>query len=412
MNVKTHKTAGLGKRRVVVLGSTGSIGSNTLDVIRQHPERFEVVGLSCGTSIDEFLKQIEEFRPRWVSVGSGVVAQALSMKLGTHRPAIFYGSDGHRDLVRESTPDVLMSAMMGTHGLYATLQGIHQNVGVVGLANKEIIVMAGPFVSEALKSSTSKLVPVDSEHSAIFQALMGNDPQTVERIWLTASGGPFRTRELSTFDSITRAEALRHPNWVMGSKITVDSATMMNKGLEYIEAIRLFHVRPEQVQVIVHPESIVHSMVEYCDGSFLAQLGISDMRIPISLALNYPDRLTLRLGKSLDLVALKSLNFEQPDLAKFPCLRLAMECEAMGPHGSIVLNAANEAAVSRFLKDELRFMNIGQLVEDALGAFSEERVKSLDEVIALDADVKQWAQNWQVSHISRPTKLSRETIRA
>lgn len=406
-NSTNHATP---RRRVAVLGSTGSIGTNTLDVIRQHPDAFEVVALGCGSSVDTALKQIEEFRPSWVSVGSSAVAQALAMKLTNHRPAIFFGSEGHRDLVRESSPDVVMSAMMGTHGLLATLQAIKQNVQIVGLANKEIIVMAGPFVSEALKTSTTKLIPVDSEHSAIFQSLMGNNPAAVEKIWLTASGGPFRTRDLSTFESITRAEALRHPNWVMGSKITVDSATMMNKGLEYIEAIRLFHVTPDKINVIVHPESIIHSMVQYCDGSFMAQLGISDMRIPISLALNYPERLTLNLGKSLDLVTLKALNFEAPDLRRFPCLRLAMECELMGPQGSIILNAANEIAVDRFLKDNLRFVHISYLVEEALAAFTDERVKSLDDVVALDDEVKHWASSWQVTHISRPAKLSRETI--
>lgn len=389
------------RRRVALLGSTGSIGSSTLDVVRQHPDRFEIVALACGSSIDNFIKQIEEFKPKWVSVANGIVAQALSMKLGHQRPAIFYGSTGHRDIIRESTPDVVISAMLGTHGLQATLQAIQQNVQVVGVANKEIIVMAGPFVTEALKASRSHLVPVDSEHSAIFQALMGNHPSAVERIWITASGGPFRTRPIETFDKITRAEALRHPNWSMGAKITIDSATMMNKGLEFIEAIRLFHVREDNVKVIVHPESIIHSMVEYCDGSFMAQLGISDMRIPISLALNYPERLPLNLGKQLDLIQMHTLHFEAPNLERFPCLRMAMQCEAIGPHGSVILNAANEKAVERFLSDQIRFVDIAHLVEEALAAFESEQVKSLDDVISLDEEVKAWGSTWQIIQRSR-----------
>lgn len=404
---KSHKAS---RRRVSILGSTGSIGTSTLSVIRQHPESFEVVSLSCGSSVETLIAQIEEFKPGWVSVGSAEVAQALAMSLKGHFPRIFYGAEGHRDLIQESTPDVVMSAMMGTHGLKATLQAIAQDVEILGIANKEILVMAGPFVMEALKSSKTEMIPVDSEHSAIFQALMGNDRSAVKNIWLTGSGGPFRNRDLHSFSKITKAEALKHPNWVMGAKITVDSATMMNKGLEYIEAMRLFELPSEQVKVIIHPESIVHSMVEYCDGSFMAQLGISDMRVPISLALQYPHRLNLNLEKKLDLMEIGALRFEKPDLEKFRCLKLAMECEKMGPQGSIILNASNEIAVDRFLKDSIGFIEISAVVEEALSAFESERVETLEDVIALDEEVKAWTRTWNPTVIARRLEPSRETI--
>jgi 1-deoxy-D-xylulose-5-phosphate reductoisomerase len=315
----------------------------------------------------------------------------------TPRTAIFSGIEGHRRVVEESRPDILMSSMMGTFGLKASLQGVIQGVSVLGIANKEILVMAGSFILEALSQSGTSLVPVDSEHSAIFQALMGNRKEDVHSIILTGSGGPFRTRDSKTFESIRKEEALKHPNWTMGAKITIDSATMMNKGLEFIEAVRLFSLPPDKIKIVIHPESLVHSLVEYCDGSIMAQLGLSDMRIPISLALAYPERIPLNLGKTLNLVEAGTLRFEAPDFDKFPCLTQALRAETMGTEGPIVLNSANEIAVERFLNDAIAFVEIPALVENALDFFKGSQVKDLDDVIELDQTVKQWAEEWGLS---------------
>jgi 1-deoxy-D-xylulose-5-phosphate reductoisomerase len=385
-------------KRVAILGSTGSVGSNTLNVIRQHAHRFQVVGLSCGSSLDVLKKQILEFRPEFVSVANETLAQTLASQLPRDlNVTIFFGTEGHRRLTEESRPDILMSSMMGTFGLQASLQAVQQGVPVVGIANKEILVMAGTFILEALRSSPTQLIPVDSEHSAIFQALMGNRVSDVKSIILTGSGGPFRTRAKETFHLIRKEEALKHPNWSMGAKITIDSSTMMNKGLEFIEAVRLFSLPPEKIRIIIHPESLVHSLVEYCDGSIMAQLGISDMRIPISLALAYPERLPLDLGKSLSLVDAGRLHFEEPDFEKFPCLALALQSERIGSQGPIILNSANEIAVGRFLNDEIEYVQIADLVEAALDYFKAARVTCLTEVIELDESVKNWAKTWENS---------------
>jgi len=287
-------------------------------------------------------------------------------------------------------------------------------VKILGIANKEILVMAGTFILAALEESQTTLIPVDSEHSAIFQALMGNKVSQVKTLLLTGSGGPFRTRESSTFGAITKEEALKHPNWIMGSKITVDSATMMNKGLEYIEALRLFRIHRSQLKIVIHPESIVHSAVEYVDGSVMAQLGNSDMRIPISLALNYPDRLPLNFDRPFDLVKIGKLTFEEPDLEKFRCLKLAMNFDRYGPHGAVTLNAANESAVDLFLKDKIRFIEISQMVEGALEEFENRSIFSLNDVIEFDAEVKEWVISQALAHrpsLGRRASVEHEKIR-
>lgn len=390
-------------RRVSVLGSTGSVGSNTLNVIREHRDRFKVVSLSCGSSLELFKRQIEEFSPEFVSLSCEDVASQLKAMLSSFPASrIFVGVEGHRRCIEESRPDVLMSSMSGSYGLRASLQGVRQGVSILGIANKEILVMAGVFILDALKDSRTVLIPVDSEHSAIFQALMGNQKKDVKQILLTGSGGPFRTRDIRTFDKIRKEEALKHPNWSMGAKITIDSSTMMNKGLEFIEAVRLFSLPAEKIKIIVHPESLVHSLVEYCDGSVMAQLGLSDMRIPISLALSYPNRLPLNLGKSLDLVQAGKLHFEDPDFEKFPCLRLAMESETMGSQGPIILSASNEIAVDRFLKDEIHYLEISRLVEAAMDSFKSIEVEDLDAVVDLDSEVKEWSKTWSPRYRREP----------
>jgi len=404
---------GLGiKRRVSILGSTGSIGSSTLEVIRQNRDSFDVVSLSAGSSLDSLTNQILEFSPRFASVADEKMAEALRLRLPEDvQTAIFSGGEGHRFCVENSRPDVLISAMAGSFGLEASLQSIIQGVSILGIANKEILVMAGDFIWDALNESKTTLVPVDSEHSAIFQSLMGNKISQVKSLILTGSGGPFRSRDLSTFSSITKEEALRHPNWVMGPKITVDSATMMNKGLEFIEALRLFRVHRDQVKVVIHPESVVHSMVEFCDGSVISQMGHSDMKIPISLALNYPDRLPLEFDRPFDLTKIGKLHFEEPDLEKFRCLKLAMNIDFYGRSGPIVLNAANEAAVDLFLKEEIRFVEIAERVEGALEAFRSRYPLTLSEVVRLDEEVKNWVYSTSSGSLGgRRDGVAREMI--
>lgn len=383
------------KRRLSVLGSTGSVGQNALRLVRDHPNQFEIISLSCGSSVDLLADQIQEFKPQAVSVADEVSAAELQKKLKSlsFRPKdVFVGMSGHSECIKKLQPQVVLAAMMGTFGLEATLQSIRQNVEVLGIANKEVLVMAGHIINDELKSSKTTLVPVDSEHSAIFQCLMGNRREDLRKILLTASGGPFRTWKKEDFSKIKLSDALQHPNWKMGQKITVDSATMMNKGLEYIEAIRLFDVRPDQMEVLVHPQSVVHSMVEYKDRSVMAQLGVSDMKIPIALALSYPYRMDVQADSELNFTEMGNLTFEKPDLDKFPCLRLAIEAEAMGDEGSIVLNAANEAVVERFLNEELAFVAISQWIEKALNFFKNSKVQSLEDIVKLDAEVKSWIQ--------------------
>lgn len=380
------------KKRVVILGSTGSVGSNALKIIADNPDRFDVVGLACGYQVEKLKEQIRIFHPEAISVGSESVVAQLEGFLRHEKFQGFLGegASGHEALIERSRPDIVIAAMSGTHSLRACLKSIEMKVSVLGIANKEVLVMAGDFVNEALRHSPTALIPVDSEHSAIFQCLMGNSSRFLKKIFLTASGGPFRNRSAETFALIRKEEALKHPNWCMGAKITIDSATMMNKALEYIEAIRLFHVIPDQIEIVVHPESIVHSMVEYCDGSVMAQLGPSDMKLPISLALAYPDRLSLRAEKGLDLTQLSKLHFEKPNEIKFPALRLVREALAMGSHGPVVFNAANEMAVELFLNDDISFLSITDLVSKSLKYFENSRVKDLSSVIDLDLEVKAW----------------------
>jgi len=385
------------KKKVCLLGSTGSVGQNTLEVVRQHPDRFEICSLSCGTSLKLLVEQIQEFHPQSVSVADEKHAEDLkrALKKVSYSPKeIHWGTEGHRHCVEISRPNILMASMSGTFGLLATMEAIQLNAEILGIANKEVLVMAGPFINKLLKNSKTKLIPVDSEHSAIFQALMGNQRQDLKKIILTASGGPFRTTPIEEFSSITKSQALKHPNWVMGAKITIDSATMMNKGLEYIEAMRLFDLQPEQIEIVVHPHSIVHSMVEYKDHSVMAQLGLSDMKIPISLALSYPERFELNLPEQIHFAKIARLDFEEPDFEKFRCLRLAMDSEKMGDHGPVVLNAANEILVRSFLNDEVSFNSIPLGIEEALDSFQSSKVTDLDSVILLDQEVKRWASDW------------------
>ncbi|NPB09285.1 MAG: 1-deoxy-D-xylulose-5-phosphate reductoisomerase [Thermodesulfobacteria bacterium] len=370
-----------GPRKIAILGSTGSIGRNTLDVISRFPERFEVVALAAGENVSLLLEQAKRFRPRLVSCKNEALAERIRAELppGTE---LLTGKEGAVAVATHPEADLVVSAMVGAVGLLPTYEAVRAGK-TLALANKETLVMAGRLVMNEARSRGVKILPVDSEHSAIFQCLSAGRISEVARLILTASGGPFRTRPAEEFRHVTPEEALKHPNWQMGAKITIDSATLMNKGLEVIEAHFLFDVPAEKIEVKVHPQSIVHSLVEFVDGSVIAQLGPPDMRIPIAYALSYPERLPLRLPR-LDLVAVSPLTFEEPDLEKFPCLRLAYEALAKGGTAPAVLNAANEVAVEAFLAGRLRFDQIPVLVERVLASVPVSPGDSLEEVIEAD----------------------------
>jgi 1-deoxy-D-xylulose-5-phosphate reductoisomerase len=353
-------------RTLSILGSTGSIGVNTLEVVRQFPDRFRIVGLAAGRNIARLSEQTQEFRPQAVGVLDEEHADRLEQMLrhSPERPQIFFGSEGYRSIASLPEVNMVVAAMVGAAGLVPTVAAIEAGKHIA-LANKETLVIGGAVVVPLVERQGVQLLPVDSEHSAIFQALQGNQRQSLRRILLTASGGPFFRKSLEELAEVTPQAALRHPNWSMGRKITIDSATLMNKGLEVIEAHWLFKVDVNQVSVHIHPESIVHSMVEYVDGSVIAQLGIPDMKTPIAYALSYPERLPLDLP-ALDLFQLQNLSFYPPDDTKFPCLRLAYEACQVGSTMPAVLNAANEVAVDAFLEGRIAFPEVPRLIASVM----------------------------------------------
>ncbi len=346
---------GGGERRIAILGSTGSIGEQTLDVVRRFPERYRVVALAAGRNLAKLAEQVRSFRPELVVVAEAEGARELASQLGPGGPRVAHGAEGLLAVATHPS-DLVVSALVGAVGLEPTLAAIRAGRDVA-LANKEVLVMAGALVLREVRAHGVSLLPVDSEHSAIFQALAGQRREDVARLVLTASGGPFRTWTEQEIGAATVEQALRHPNWDMGPKITIDSATLMNKGLEVIEARWLFDVPPERVDVLVHPQSIVHSLVEFVDGSVLAQLGLPDMRVPIAVALAHPERLPLELDR-LDLAAIGDLRFEVPDRKRFPCLDLAYAALAASEAAPAVLNAANEVSVAAFLAGRIRFPSI------------------------------------------------------
>lgn len=381
------------KRSISVLGCTGSIGVSTLEVVRQFPDRFEVAALACATNYPLLAEQIREFNPRIVAVLNESVADKLkeSLRGEVCRPEIMVGEEGYRQAAVIAEADTLVSAMVGAAGLLPTLAAIEAGK-TIALANKETLVIAGEMVILAARERNVTILPVDSEHSAIFQALQGNHRESLRRILLTASGGPFFRKTKSELECVTPEAALRHPNWSMGRKITIDSATLMNKGLEVIEACWLFGAPVEQIAVHIHPESIIHSMVEYVDGSVIAQLGIPDMKIPIAYALSYPERLPVK-SPQLDLFSLQKLTFFRPDLDKFPCLRLAFEACRTGSTMPAVLNAANEIAVEAFLDGRIGFHEIPRLIESVMQAHDVAGVLTLDAVLAADAWAREKARH-------------------
>lgn len=377
-------------KRIAILGSTGSIGQSTLDVIERHPDKFSVAGLAEGHDVELLSRQIERFRPRVVSVRDGLAAEKLSKILGSHKPEILCGIEGASAVASMDDADTVVSAIVGAAGLVPTVSAIRAGKSIA-LANKETMVVAGELVTALASKQGVKIIPVDSEHSAIFQSLEGQRGQDVSRIILTASGGPFLR---STREEIERASpeaALRHPRWTMGAKITIDSASLMNKGLEVIEARWLFDMPPEKISVVVHPQSVIHSMVEYRDGCVLAQMGVPDMRAPIAYAISYPERVESGVER-LDLAKVASLTFEAPDFDRFPCLSLSFEALSAGGSMPAVLNAANEVAVAAFIEKRVGFMDIHRIVKETMEAHSPRSFGSVEEVLEIDLWAREFAR--------------------
>ena len=369
-------------KRLGILGSTGSIGVSTLEIVAAHPDQYRIVSLAAGNNLQRLKEQIRRFRPQLVSVLCPEAAAQLRGDLGEDGPQVYSGVEGLIACASHEQVDMVVTAVVGAAGLVPTMAAIEAGKDIA-LANKETLVTAGPLVMAAVARKGVRLYPVDSEHSAIFQSLEGHQKCDVRRLILTASGGPFRDFSVADMEQVKLADALAHPNWNMGRKITIDSATMMNKGLEVIEARWLFDLPAEQIAVHIHPQSIVHSMVEYVDGAVMAQLGIPDMKTPIAYALSYPDRLPLD-QPALDLCALQTLSFAEPDIDKFPCLALAYRALATGGTAPAVLNAANEVAVDAFLHEQIAFLDIATIINAVLNRHVPTALDHIDDALRAD----------------------------
>ncbi|MCI7547048.1 MAG: 1-deoxy-D-xylulose-5-phosphate reductoisomerase [Bacteroides sp.] len=378
------------KRHIAILGSTGSIGRQALDVVRQHNDRFEVELLTANNSSELLIRQALEFMPANVVICNESKYQEVADALQPHDIKVFAGMDSVCALVRSEDIDIVLTALVGFSGLRPTVSAIEAGK-IIALANKETLVAGGSVVMALAKKHNAPILPVDSEHSAIFQCLMGAAGNPLTRIHLTASGGPFRSWTKEEITAVTRKEALKHPQWKMGAKITIDSATMMNKGFEMIEAKWLFDTEPEKINIVVHPQSIIHSMVEFADGAVIAQMGHPDMREPIQYALSFPERLTLD-NKKLDFAELGSLTFEKPDMDKFPCLALAFEAIGRGGNIPCAMNAANEAAVAAFLQDRIRFYDIPDIISSCMVGVEFVSAPGIDELISMNDEVYRKAE--------------------
>jgi 1-deoxy-D-xylulose-5-phosphate reductoisomerase len=372
---------------LAVLGATGSVGASTLDVAARHPDRYRVFALTANGSADALLKLCRVHKPRYAVLSGTQENSSLRKEFAKENIELLFGAKALDEIAAHPDCKVVMAAIVGAAGLPSTLAAARSGKRVL-LANKEALVMSGPLVIEAAKRSGAELLPIDSEHNAVFQCF--TDRKAVRKIILTASGGPFRIAPLEALAAVTPEQACAHPNWVMGRKISVDSATMMNKGLEVIEARWLFDMPPERIEVLIHPQSIVHSLVEYVDGSTIAQLSNPDMRVPIAHALGYPSRIESG-ARSLDLAALKNLSFERPDEARFPCLPLAYAALRDGGTAAAVLNAANEIAVEAFLGARLRFTAIAEVIADTLSALPGRSASGIDEILAADDRARRFA---------------------
>jgi 1-deoxy-D-xylulose-5-phosphate reductoisomerase len=393
-------------KRIAILGSTGSIGRSTLSVAESYPERFQIVTLAAGSNVDAAFEQACQWKPRVISMASEPDADALRARLkraGHGDVEVVYGAAGTVRVATHAEVDFVVSAIVGVAGLEATYEAVRAGK-TLGLANKECLVAAGELITAEARQRNVALLPIDSEHNAVHQCMRGGRMEEVERVWLTASGGPFRNTPPSEFASITVEQALNHPTWKMGKRITIDSATLMNKGFEVIEACRLFHMPPSKVEVIVHPQSTIHSMVEFVDGSILAQFSVTDMRLPILYALTYPERIESNMRFAVS--DLRHLDFSPPDLKKFPCLRLAYEAAEAGGAKTVALNASDEIAVAAFLEGKIRFDQIPRVIEDTLTETSCGALESIKKVLEADANARRTAQQKVLGLASRPRATS------
>lgn len=379
-------------KRIAILGSTGSIGTQALDVIAQHPDRFEARVLTAGTNVELLAAQARRFGPDAVVIADETKRDALREALADLPIKVYAGAEALCQVVEGEAVDMVLTAMVGFAGLRPTVAAIRAGK-TIALANKETLVVAGSIIRRLCLEHKVSILPVDSEHAAIFQCLNGEERNPIRRIWLTASGGPFRTMSADELEHVTAAQALQHPNWKMGAKITIDSASMLNKGFEMIEAHWLYGVAPDDIQVVVHPESIIHSAVEFEDGAVMAQLGVPDMRLPIQYAFSYPERLPLQ-SERLDLFALGAMRFEQPDFERFPCLRLAYEAIRRGGTAPCTLNASGEVANLAFREGRIGFGDMARTIERALSEAPFIDDPTLDDLFAIDAEVRGLAENY------------------
>jgi 1-deoxy-D-xylulose-5-phosphate reductoisomerase len=388
-------------KRIAILGSTGSIGRSTLNVIENHPERFQLATMAAGANTEAALEQARRWKPKVLSLASEKDAAQAAKQLkaeGLSGIEVVYGQAGTVRVATHSDVDFVVSAIVGVAGLKATYEAVRAGKEV-GLANKECLVTAGELITAEARKQGKPLLPIDSEHNAVHQCLRGGRMNEVERVWLTASGGPFLSTAQADFERITVEQALNHPTWKMGRRITIDSATLMNKGFEVIEACRLFSLPPVRVSVIVHPQSTIHSMVEFNDGSILAQLSVTDMRLPILYALTYPERIPSALR--FNVLDLKRLDFCPPDMKKFPCLRLAYQAAAAGGAKSVALNAADEIAVAAFLDHEIGFCDIARVVEQTMDETEDRHPQTIEDVLAVDARARTVARQKLTHQLTR-----------
>jgi 1-deoxy-D-xylulose-5-phosphate reductoisomerase len=393
-------------KRIAILGSTGSIGRSTLIVAESYPERFQIVTLAAGSNVDAAFEQACRWTPRVISMATESDADVLRARLkkaACGDVEVVHGAAGTVQVATHAEVDFVVSAIVGVAGLEATYEAVRAGK-TLGLANKECLVAAGELITAEARKRNVPLLPIDSEHNAVHQCMRGGRMEEVERVWLTASGGPFRNTPPSEFASITVEQALNHPTWKMGKRITIDSATLMNKGFEVIEACRLFHMPAAKVQVIVHPQSTIHSMVEFVDGSILAQFSVTDMRLPILYALTYPERIESDMRFAVS--DLRHLDFSPPDLKKFPCLRLAYEAAEAGGAKTVALNAADEIAVAAFLEGKIRFDQIPRVIEDTLTETNCGALESIKKVLDADAEARRTAQQKVLTLGSRPRATS------
>ena len=395
-------------KRIAILGSTGSIGRSTLSVAEAYPDRFQIVTLAAGANLEAAYDQARRWRPKIISMAADADANALRSRLkaeGLSEIEVVHGPAGAVRVATHADVDFVVSAIVGVAGLEATYEAVRAGK-ILGLANKECLVAAGELITAEARRQGKPLLPIDSEHNAVHQCLRGGRMDEVERIWLTASGGPFLNTPASDFAAITIEQALNHPTWKMGRRITIDSATLMNKGFEVIEACRLFHMPPSKVEVMIHPQSTIHSMVEFVDGSILAQFSVTDMRLPILYALTYPDRIQSDMRFTVS--DLRHLDFCPPDLKKFPCLRLAYEAAEAGGAKTVALNAADEVAVASFLEGGIGFDQIPRVIEDVLTATSAHKMESIGMVLEADAEARRCARQRldEIKKIERPRARS------